>query len=103
MSVKRFGLAAFAAFALSSVSVEAVTLRYANQGDLKSLDPYTLNETTTLAHHGHVYEGLTSRGKDLKIGPGLADELGNSRRRQEVAFQAAAGRQVPQRRGFHRR
>jgi peptide/nickel transport system substrate-binding protein len=25
----------------------AQTLRYANQGDLKSLDPYTLNETTT--------------------------------------------------------
>jgi len=26
----------------------AQTLRYANQGDLKSLDPYTLNETTTM-------------------------------------------------------
>lgn len=73
MSIKRIGLAAIAAFALSSVSAQAVTLRYANQGDLKSLDPYTLNETTTLAHHGHVYEGLTSRGKDLKIGPGLAE------------------------------
>ena len=43
----------------------ATTLRYANQGDLKSLDPYTLNETTTNAHLGHVYEGLTKRGKDL--------------------------------------
>ena len=73
MSIKRFGLAAFAAIALSSVSAHAVTLRYANQGDLKSLDPYTLNETTTLAHHGHVYEGLTARGKDLKIIPGLAE------------------------------
>ena len=73
MFTKRFGLAAFAAFALSSVSAQAVTLRYANQGDLKSLDPYTLNETTTLAHHGHVYEGLTSRARDLKIGPGLAE------------------------------
>lgn len=51
----------------------AVTLRYANQGDLKSLDPYTLNETTTIAHHGHVYEGLTKRGKDLAIVPGLAE------------------------------
>ena len=48
-------------------------LRYANQGDLKSLDPYTLNETTTNAHLGHVYEGLTERGKDLKIEPGLAE------------------------------
>ena len=51
----------------------AVTLRYANQGDLKSLDPYTLNETTTIAHHGHVYEGLTKRDKDLSIIPGLAE------------------------------
>src|SRR3954463_1146135 len=51
----------------------AQTLRYANQGDLKSLDPYTLRETTTIAHHGHVYEGLTARDKDLKIIPGLAE------------------------------
>jgi peptide/nickel transport system substrate-binding protein len=51
----------------------AVTLRYSNQGDLKSLDPYTLKETTTIAHHGHVYEGLTKRGKDLGIEPGLAE------------------------------
>lgn len=51
----------------------AQTLRYANQGDLKSLDPYTLNETTTIAHHGQVYEGLTARDKDLKIIPGLAE------------------------------
>ena len=31
------------------------TLRYANQGDLKSLDPYTLNESTTHAHLGHKH------------------------------------------------
>ncbi len=73
MSIKRHWLAAIAAIALSSVSANAVTLRYANQGDLKSLDPYTLNETTANAHLGHVYEGLTSRGKDLKVGPGLAE------------------------------
>jgi len=66
-----FALAAFAALSVSNA--QAVTLRYANQGDLKSLDPYTLNETTTNAHLAHVYEGLTSRGKDLKIGPGLAE------------------------------
>ena len=66
-----FGLAASLALLASSAS--AITVRYANQGDLKSLDPYTLNETTTIAHHGHVYEGLTRRGKDLKIEPGLAE------------------------------
>jgi peptide/nickel transport system substrate-binding protein len=73
MSFKRRCLAAFAVLALSATALQAKTLRYANQGDLKSLDPYTLNETTANAHLGHVYEGLTSRGKDLKIGPGLAE------------------------------
>jgi len=48
-------------------------LGYANQGDLKSLDPDTLNETTTHAHLGQVYEGLNARDKDLKIVPALAE------------------------------
>src|ERR1700732_280739 len=59
------------AFALTPASSQ--TLRYANQGELKSLDPYTLKETTTIAHHAHVYEGLVTRGKDLKIIPALAE------------------------------
>ena len=68
-----FALAAIS-FATSMITAaSAQTLRYANQGDLKSLDPYTLRETTTIAHHGHVYEGLTARDKDLKIIPGLAE------------------------------
>src|ERR1700754_1030198 len=74
MSVRHFLLAAsvsIAAFAMSPASSQ--TLRYANQGDLKSLDPYTLRETTTIAHHGHVYEGLVARDKELKIIPALAE------------------------------
>jgi peptide/nickel transport system substrate-binding protein len=75
MSVRQTLLAAttvsIVAFATSPASAQ--TLRYANQGDLKSLDPYTLNETTTHAHLGQVYEGLTARGKDLKIIPALAE------------------------------
>lgn len=73
MSFKRSLLAAAAVLALAAGAANAKTLRYANQGDLKSLDPYTLNETTTNAHLGHVYEGLTKRGKDLAIQPGLAE------------------------------
>jgi peptide/nickel transport system substrate-binding protein len=75
MSVRQTLLAAttvsIVAFAMSPASAQ--TLRYANQGDLKSLDPYTLNETTTHAHLGQVFEGLTARGKDLKIIPALAE------------------------------
>ena len=59
--------------ALAGSSASSQVLRYANQGDLKSLDPYTLKETTTIAHHAHVYEGLVTRDKDLKIVPALAE------------------------------
>src|SRR6195952_1783204 len=71
MSVGRSLFAATLALTMSPASSQ--TLRYANQGELKSLDPYTLNESTTSAHLGHVYEGLTARGKDLKIIPALAE------------------------------
>ncbi|MDB5624279.1 MAG: transporter substrate-binding protein [Tardiphaga sp.] len=68
-----FALVVCGSFGQAATPAAAQTLRYANQGDLKSLDPYTLNETTTLAHLGHVYEGLTARDKELKIVPGLAE------------------------------
>ena len=70
------GAAAALTFLLTATSVPAAaqTLRYANQGDLKSLDPYTLRETTTIAHHGQVYEGLVGRGKDLQLIPALAEK-----------------------------
>jgi peptide/nickel transport system substrate-binding protein len=75
MSVRQNLLAAtiFSIVAFAIVPASAQTLRYANQGDLKSLDPYTLRESTTIAHHGHVYEGLTARDKDLQIVPALAE------------------------------
>src|SRR5450756_2135228 len=79
MSVRQTLLAATLATTLASIVALAMSpassqsLRYANQGDLKSLDPYTLKETTTIAHHAHIYEGLTTRDKDLKIIPALAE------------------------------
>jgi peptide/nickel transport system substrate-binding protein len=63
--------AAFVAASLTAAS--AATFRFAFQGDLKSLDPYSLNETFTHGVLGNVYEGLTKRDKDLKIIPGLAE------------------------------
>jgi peptide/nickel transport system substrate-binding protein len=51
----------------------ATTFRFAFQGDLKSLDPYSLNETFTLGVLGNVYEGLTKRDQTLNIIPGLAE------------------------------
>jgi peptide/nickel transport system substrate-binding protein len=61
------------ALVLAHTPAGAKTFRYAFQGDLNSLDPYTLNETFTLGALGNVYEGLTKRDKDLKIIPGLAE------------------------------
>ncbi|MCP4616916.1 MAG: ABC transporter substrate-binding protein [Bradyrhizobium sp.] len=59
--------------AFATMPASGQTLRYANQGVLNSLDPYTLNESTTHAHIGHVYEGLVARDQDLKIVPALAE------------------------------
>ncbi|HWZ37822.1 MAG TPA: ABC transporter substrate-binding protein [Bradyrhizobium sp.] len=79
MSVRQTLLAASVASIVASIIALAMspassqTLRYANQGDLKSLDPYTLKETTTIAHHAHIYEGLVTRDKDLKLAPALAE------------------------------
>src|SRR6202790_5403964 len=59
------------AFALTPDWSEALT--HAHPGDLHPLGGYTLKETTTIAHHAHIYEGLTTRDKDLKIIPALAE------------------------------
>ncbi len=64
-------LAAALATGLSSASAE--TFKFAFQGTLKSLDPYSLNETFTLGFLGNVYEGLTRRDGDLNIQPALAE------------------------------
>jgi peptide/nickel transport system substrate-binding protein len=51
---------------------DAATFRWANTGDAVSMDPYNVNETFTFGFTGNFYDGLVARGKDLKIGPGLA-------------------------------
>src|SRR5438477_10469239 len=75
MSVRQNLLAAAIAsiIAFAALPASSQTLRYANQGTLKSLDPYSFKESTTIAHHAHVYEGLTARDKELKVIPALAE------------------------------
>src|SRR6266496_4551539 len=58
--------------AATALPASAATLRFAFQGELKSLDPYSLNGSFTLGVLGNVYEGLTKRGPNLEIIPGLA-------------------------------
>jgi len=63
-------IAAFAGGALAQEGPE--TFEFAFQGELRGLDPYSLNETFTLGTLGNAYEGLTRRDADLNIVPGLA-------------------------------
>jgi peptide/nickel transport system substrate-binding protein len=75
MMMKKLLWASAAALTLMAASSAQAqqTLRYAFQGNLNTLDPYGINETTTLGLQGNVYEALTKRDKDLKIIPGLAE------------------------------
>lgn len=73
MRFARFLSAAVVALSCLTAQAGATTFRFAFQGDLNSLDPYTLNETFTQGVLGNVFDGLTARDKDLKIVPDLAE------------------------------
>jgi peptide/nickel transport system substrate-binding protein len=65
---------AVAAFALAALPAQAANVfRFAFQGDIKSLDPYSLKESFTIGMHGAVYESLITRDKNLKLAPQLAE------------------------------
>lgn len=64
--------ATFLSLPAPSFAAENV-FRFANQSDLKSLDPYALSETFSLAMIGSMYEGLVARDPDLKLVPALAE------------------------------
>jgi peptide/nickel transport system substrate-binding protein len=62
----------FAALALATGLGHAVTLRVANQGDVQSMDPHSLNESLQLTFTGNIYEPLVARDRKLALTPGLA-------------------------------
>jgi peptide/nickel transport system substrate-binding protein len=61
-----------AALTVFSAQVGAVTLKWAAQNDILSLDPHSQNHAVTNAMMQHVYEGLTRYTKDFKVEPCLA-------------------------------
>src|SRR6185369_10477436 len=61
-----------ATLSLAAPLSEAITLRVANQGDVQSMDPHSLNESLQLSFTGNVYESLVERGKDMGLTPTLA-------------------------------
>jgi peptide/nickel transport system substrate-binding protein len=50
----------------------AVTFKWANNGDTGSMDPYTRQETVQLSFLGNIYEPLARRDRNLALQPGLA-------------------------------
>ena len=62
----------FAALFAAAFSAQAVTLRWAAQNDILTMDPHSQNHATTHAVMQYTYEGLTRYSKDYQIEPCLA-------------------------------
>ncbi len=73
---KRLGALGIAGLlALASVGpASAATFRWANDGDVNSLDPYTRSETFLLSFNANMYEPLVRHDRNLKLEPALATE-----------------------------
>ncbi len=52
---------------------QAAALRWANDGDANSMDPYTRSETFLLTFTQNIYDPLVRRTRDLKVEPALAE------------------------------
>jgi len=61
------------ALVATAFSAGAEIFRWANDGDIASLDPYARQETFQLSFTANIYEPLVRRDRDLKIEPALAE------------------------------
>ncbi|MBV8651853.1 MAG: ABC transporter substrate-binding protein [Alphaproteobacteria bacterium] len=67
--------AAALAASLAIVSpLSAKTFRWANDGDIISMDPYARQETTLLSFAANIYEPLVEHDKKLNLEPALSTE-----------------------------
>ena len=60
------------AAALLQGSAHASEFKWANDGDVGAMDPYTRQETVQLSFLANIYEPLVRRARDLSIEPALA-------------------------------
>ena len=65
--------ALLAGTALSAPFAQAAPFRWANDGDVNSMDPYSRSETFLLSFTANIYEPLVRRSRDLKVEPALAE------------------------------
>src|SRR6266404_3963289 len=74
-----FALAAVACAGLGLAPMaDAKTFKWANSGDVSSMDPYARQETFLLTFNSNIYDPLIRRDKDLKLEPALATKWGQS-------------------------
>src|SRR5882762_6629813 len=72
-----FALAAVACAGFATVpTADAKTFKWANSGDVSSMDPYARQETFLLTFTANIYDPLVRRDKDLKLEPALATKWG---------------------------
>ena len=57
---------------LTASPAGAVTLRWANDGDVNAMDPATRQETVQLSFLANIYEPLARRNRNLELEPALA-------------------------------
>ncbi|MDE2198227.1 MAG: ABC transporter substrate-binding protein [Rhodospirillales bacterium] len=65
-------LLAALAFAALGVPAHAASFKWANDGDVGAMDPYTRQETVQLSFLANIYEPLVRWDRNLKIEPALA-------------------------------
>jgi peptide/nickel transport system substrate-binding protein len=61
----------------STLAVQAQTFRWANDGDVNSMDPYARQETFLLSFNANIYEPLVRRNQRMEIEPALAESWEN--------------------------
>src|SRR5689334_2420598 len=66
-----------AGFGMTTVA-EAKTFKWANSGDVSSMDPYARQETFLLTFTQNIYDPLIRRDKNLKLEPALATKWGQT-------------------------
>jgi peptide/nickel transport system substrate-binding protein len=69
--IRRTTLAAVL-LAATTLAAQANTFRWANDGDVNSMDPYARNETFLLSFNANIYEPLVRRDRNLAVEPALA-------------------------------
>jgi peptide/nickel transport system substrate-binding protein len=73
MKLARIFAVAAVSFGLAA-GAHAVQFKFADQGDVLSMDPYMFNESLLLSFTGNMYEALVGRGKKLELQPELATD-----------------------------